>query len=165
RRAQPAPRARGGGTKTTTKRRAASSRAGAGNGAAPAEKAASRARAGAATAASGRKPGAAHALPTIGLSPERLMELQKDYVQRLSSLWRDFVERPDSAREPIRDARFSDPAWQQNPLASFYARAYLLNAEFMNRLAASVDADPKLQKRLRFAVSQWVDAASPSNFI
>jgi polyhydroxyalkanoate synthase len=102
---------------------------------------------------------------SIGLRPERLLALQQDYMQRLSALWRDFIERPEKAAEPIRDARFSDPAWQQNSLAAFYARAYLLNAEFMNQLAASVEAEPKLQKRLRFAVSQWVDAASPSNFV
>ncbi len=109
-------------------------------------------------------PGATQ-VPHIGVSPERLLELQQDYVQRLTQLWTDFLEHPERAAEPIKDSRFSDPAWQQNPLASFYARAYLLNAEFMNRMANSVEADNKTKKRIRFAVSQFVDAASPSNFL
>ncbi len=110
-------------------------------------------------------PRAATAVPTLRLSADRLLELQQDYTQRLTRLWTDFFERPDKADEPIKDSRFSDPAWQQNPLASLYARVYLLNAEFLNRLAESVEADGKTKKRIRFAVSQFVDAASPSNFL
>jgi polyhydroxyalkanoate synthase len=104
-------------------------------------------------------------VPRIGLAPERVLELQQDYVQRLSQLWSAFMEHPDRAAEPIRDNRFADAAWQQNPLASFYARAYLLNSEFMNALAESVDTDRKTKRRVKFAVSQWVDAMSPANFL
>ena len=35
----------------------------------------------------------------------------------------------------------------------------------MNALAASVEADPKTKARIQFAVSQWMDAAAPSNFL
>jgi len=98
-------------------------------------------------------------------SPERLMELQQDYLTQLTSLWTDFFQRPEKSSEPIKDSRFSDAAWQSNSLASFYARAYLLNSDFMNRLADTVDADRKTKQRVKFAVSQWVDAASPSNFL
>ena len=104
-------------------------------------------------------------LPRIGLAPERMLELQQDYVQRLGRLWSDFMEHPDKAAEPIVDSRFADSAWQSNPLASFYARTYLLNSEFMNALADAVDADRKTKRRVKFAVSQWVDAMSPANFL
>src|SRR5262245_35706342 len=104
-------------------------------------------------------------LPHLAISPERVLELQQSYVQQLSSLWQDFVAHPEKAAEPIRDARFSDSAWQRSSWASFYARAYLLNAEFMKQLAESVAADRKTKERVKFAVSQWVDAASPSNFL
>src|SRR5204863_622801 len=86
-------------------------------------------------------------------------------MQRLSSLWQDFFAHPEKSAQPIRDSRFADVAWQKNSLASFYARAYLLNAEFMNQLADSVEADRKTKQRVKFAVSQWVDAASPANFL
>jgi polyhydroxyalkanoate synthase len=104
-------------------------------------------------------------LPPLTIAPARLMELQQSYVQRLNELWRDFIANPQKASEPIPDARFADEAWQKNPLASFYARAYLLNADFMNQLAESVEADRKTKRRVKFAVQQWVEAAAPSNFL
>jgi len=106
------------------------------------------------------------AAPTaMPLMPERLMEMQQDYMQRLAGLWNDFFTHPEKTMAPISDARFSDPTWQKSSLASFYARTYLLNSEFMNRLADSVQGDQKTRKRVKFAVSQWVDAASPANFL
>jgi polyhydroxyalkanoate synthase len=101
----------------------------------------------------------------MSISPERVIELQQNYMQRLASLWTDFFREPEKMAEPIKDARFADPAWQKNSLASFYARAYLLNSEFMNRLADTVEVDRKTKRRVKFAVSQWVEAASPSNFL
>ena len=103
---------------------------------------------------------AAYALPP---SADQLMHLQQDYWTQLASLWTDFFQNPAKSSEPIADSRFSDPAWQNNPLASFYARAYLLNSDFMNRLAGTIDGDRKTKQRVKFAVSQWVDAAWPSN--
>jgi len=105
-------------------------------------------------------------MPGLTISPERLVALQQDYVQRMGKLWAEFVDQDHAtAASPIKDNRFADPAWQKSSLSAFTARAYLLNAEFMNALAASVEADPKTRARVRFAVSQWIDAASPSNFL
>src|SRR5262249_30967734 len=42
---------------------------------------------------------------------------------------------------------------------------YLLNARTLMQLAESVEGDAKTQARIRFAVQQWVDAASPSNYL
>lgn len=109
---------------------------------------------------SSKQPGGA-----AGMSPEALLKIQSDYLQRFGALWSSFAERPDAAAAPIRDSRFADPAWTTNPFAAFAARAYLLNAELLNRLAESVEGDAKFKKRLRFAVSQWVDAASPANYL
>jgi polyhydroxyalkanoate synthase len=104
-------------------------------------------------------------LPQFSVDSRQVGELQQRYVEQLTGLWRDFVEHPEKAAEPIKDNRFADPAWQGNPLASFYARAYLLNADFMNRLAETVDTDRRTKRRVKFAVSQFVDAASPSNYL
>jgi polyhydroxyalkanoate synthase len=103
--------------------------------------------------------------PRFSINTQQMSELQRRYVEQLSGLWRDFLEHPEKAAEPIKDSRFADPAWQHNPLASFYARAYLLNADFMNRLADTVETDRKTKRRVKFAVSQFVDAASPSNYL
>jgi polyhydroxyalkanoate synthase len=104
-------------------------------------------------------------IPVVSVATDRLLDLQRDYVQRLTELWGDFVEHPERTTAPIKDSRFSDPSWQENSLASFYARTYLLNAEFLNRMADSVHADRKTRNRVKFAVSQLVDAAAPSNYL
>jgi polyhydroxyalkanoate synthase len=103
--------------------------------------------------------------PQISVDTARVADLQKHYVEQLAGLWREFLDHPEKATAPIKDNRFADPAWQGNPLASFYARAYLLNADFMNRLADTVETDRKTKRRVKFAVSQFVEAASPSNYL
>jgi polyhydroxyalkanoate synthase len=103
--------------------------------------------------------------PRIDVEPSRVLDVQRDYFQQATKLWSDLIEHPEKGREPIKDNRFADSAWTENPLASFYARAYLLNAEFMNRLADTVQADRKTKRRIKYAVSQFVDAASPSNYL
>ena len=104
-------------------------------------------------------------VPGFTLSPERLLEIQQQYLERLNGLWTDFLEHPEKSSVPIADGRFSDPEWQHNSLSAFLARAYLLNAEFLGELAAAVDAEPKVKARLCFSVSQWLDASAPSNFL
>ncbi len=110
-------------------------------------------------------PAPAAPIPGLQVSPERLLTLQESYLARLGALWSDFVEHPERVSAPIPDGRFADPAWQQNSLAAFMARAYLLNAEYLAAMAASVDAEPKTKARLNFSVAQWLDAAAPSNFL
>jgi polyhydroxyalkanoate synthase len=107
----------------------------------------------------------APALPGWSLPAERLQEIQQSYVARLTTLWNEFIEHPDQTCAPIRDARFSDPAWQKSALSSFTARTYLLNSQVMGELAASVQSDAKTRARLQFSVQQWVDAVAPSNFL
>lgn len=111
------------------------------------------------------KMGGSGQLPAVSVDANSMIDLQRDYMQRLTQLWGHFVEQPTQAAQPIKDSRFADPSWQSNPIASFYARAYLLNSEFMNKLADSVKADRKTKNRVKFAVSQLVDAAAPSNFL
>jgi polyhydroxyalkanoate synthase len=104
-------------------------------------------------------------LPQFAVDTQQVGKLQQHYVEQLTTLWRDFFDHPEKTGEPIKDNRFADPTWQSNPLASFYARAYLLNAEFMNRLADTVETDRRTKRRVKFAVSQFVDAASPANYL
>lgn len=115
--------------------------------------------------ASAPPPAQAAAAPSIQIAADSLLELQRDYASRLSGLWTDFVQHPEKLAAPIADPRFADPAWQANSLASFTARAYLLNAEILNRMAERVDGDEKSRNRVKFAIQQWVEAASPSNFL
>ena len=105
----------------------------------------------------------------LSLPPQALSELQAEYLKEAASIWNGAVERlagPSEAEAPkIGDRRFAAGDWAANPAAAFTAQAYLLNARTLLRMADAVEGDEKTRARVRFAVQQWLDAASPSNFL
>ena len=116
----------------------------------------------AATAASAA--GLFQGMPMWSIDPARVLEMQRDYTERLQRLWTDFAAaEPASTR--LADKRFSDTSWTEYKPFAMNAALYLLNADFLQRMADSVDADPKTRERIRFMTQQWVDAISPSNFL
>lgn len=100
-------------------------------------------------------------LPQI--SPTTLAELQADYLKQATALWNTSLGQGEAAA--IGDRRFAAPEWRSNPAASFMTQLYLLNSQTLSRMASAVEADDKTKARIRFAVQQFVDAASPSNFL
>jgi polyhydroxyalkanoate synthase len=100
-------------------------------------------------------------LPEIHFAPEKLQELQQQYMQEALALFNSGMTPPDTKS----DKRFADAAWGANPVAAYAAAVYLLNARTMMGLAEAVDADPKTRSRIRFAIEQWMAAAAPSNFM
>ena len=97
-----------------------------------------------------------------GINPAMLDTLRKDYVQKAGQLWQDFM----AGKIPeLKDRRFAAPEWRANPLSAFNAASYLLNAEFLLAMADAVEAPPKEQHKIKFAVQQMVDAMSPANFL
>jgi polyhydroxyalkanoate synthase subunit PhaC len=103
-------------------------------------------------------------LPMWSIDPARLLEMQQDYTERLQRLWSDFSS-ADTPGPELRDRRFADKSWSAQKPFAWNAALYLLNAEFLQRMADSVDADAKTRERIRFVTQQWVDAISPSNFL
>jgi polyhydroxyalkanoate synthase subunit PhaC len=99
--------------------------------------------------------------PTIHFSPEKLQELQQQYLKDATNLWTEGMQGAPKAN----DKRFSSEAWSANPVAAFTASAYLLNARALASMADAVQTDPKTRARIRFAVEQITAAASPSNFL
>ncbi len=111
-------------------------------------------------------------LQAMQIAPEAWTQLQSDYVRQASELWNaaigDAPARADAAAPAataIKDRRFADASWSENRLAHFTAQLYLLNARTLQRMAEQVQGDDKTRARVRFAVQQFVDAASPSNFL
>jgi polyhydroxyalkanoate synthase len=99
-------------------------------------------------------------MPRFSLSTEKLQELQQQYVNEATELWRQ-----DVVNRSIGDKRFAGEAWSSNPVSSFAAAVYLLNARTLLGMAEAVEADEKTRSRLRFAVEQWMAASSPSNYL
>jgi len=93
-----------------------------------------------------------------------LPELQAASLRDAAALWNQATSA--SAETPVRgDRRFSGQDWLANPTAAYTAGMYLLNARTLMQLADNVQTDEKTRQRIRFAVQQWVDAASPSNYL
>lgn len=92
---------------------------------------------------------------------DKLKQLQAQYLEEAAALWNGSLK----GGAPLKDRRFAAEAWSQNPVASFTAGTYLLNARTLMGLAEAVDADAQTQNRIRFAVEQWVAATAPSNFL
>jgi polyhydroxyalkanoate synthase len=104
------------------------------------------------------------AMAGMSLPPQDLSRLQQSYLQEMTQLWNQALGAAEQPA-PIKDRRFAAQAWTQNPMAAFTARAYLLNARTLMEMAEAVQGDAKTKARVRFAVQQWIDAASPSNFL
>jgi polyhydroxyalkanoate synthase subunit PhaC len=62
-----------------------------------------------------------------------------------------------------RDRRFADPAWAGNPLLLRIMQAYLAGAGTAETLLGDADLDWRDNERMRFVLSNLIDAAAPSN--
>jgi polyhydroxyalkanoate synthase len=102
-------------------------------------------------------------LAGMSVPPETLSKIQQDYLHQASSLWNQALDKPADLK--LADRRFAAPEWTSNPGSAFLASLYLLNARTLKQLADQLQGDEKTRERIRFSVQQWVDAASPSNFL
>ena len=112
-----------------------------------------------------------------GVNLPALTQLQGDYLKQASELWNQSLHRlptlpipgmPALAPAPVQaiaDRRFSAPAWTADPSAAYTAQMYLLNSRTLMQMADQVQGEEKTRQRIRFAVQQWIDMASPSNFL
>jgi polyhydroxyalkanoate synthase len=105
----------------------------------------------------------------LSLPPTELTKVQTDYLKSVAEIWNQSLERSQSEGKakpaPIGDRRFAGQEWLDNPAAAYTAQMYLLNARTLMQMAEAVQGDAKTKARIRFAVQQWIDAASPSNFL
>ena len=109
----------------------------------------------------------ADSLKSVGalqVPAEQWSALQAEYLKQAGALWNEALGMGGAA-QPLKDRRFAASAWSAQPGTAFLAQLYLLNARTLMQMADSVQGDPKTRARLRFAVQQWIDAASPSNYL
>jgi polyhydroxyalkanoate synthase len=106
-------------------------------------------------------------LSGLSIPVDKLAQVQGDYLKNATELWNQSLKRLGGGEETgkIGDRRFASPDWAQNPAAAYTAQMYLLNARALQQMADGVQGDEKTRARIRFAVQQWIDAASPSNFL
>ena len=107
--------------------------------------------------------GTVQSLAGLNIPPDQLKAIQDDYLKQAGALWNQALSHPEAIE--LRDKRFAAPEWGANPTSAFTAAMYLLHARTLQRLADSLQGDEKARQRVRFAVQQWADAASPSNYL
>ncbi|KPF48277.1 poly(3-hydroxyalkanoate) polymerase [beta proteobacterium AAP121] len=104
----------------------------------------------------------------LNLPVQQLAEIQANYLKSAAEVWNQSLHNVQgeaaAAPKALGDRRFGSE-WLGHPASAFTAQMYLLNARTLTQMAESVEADAKTQARIRFAVQQWVDMASPSNFL
>jgi polyhydroxyalkanoate synthase len=64
---------------------------------------------------------------------------------------------------PRRDRRFSDPAWNENPLLKRVMQAYLAAGRTTEELLADADLGWRDNERVKFLLTNLVAASAPSN--
>ncbi len=106
----------------------------------------------------------------LNLPASAIGSLQAEYMKEAAQMWNGAVERltatgPHSEPAKLADRRFAASDWAANPAAAMAAQAYLLNSRTLLKMADAIEGDAKTKARVRFAVQQWIDAASPSNYL
>ncbi|MBR7798651.1 class I poly(R)-hydroxyalkanoic acid synthase [Undibacterium sp. FT137W] len=96
------------------------------------------------------------------IDPQVLGRLQSEYLVELGQLWQDFLT---SKLPEFSDRRFASNDWHQQATHAYNVAIYLLNARFLGLLTEAVQTTEKKKQKIRFAVQQIIDAASPANFL
>ena len=104
-------------------------------------------------------------LSNVVLPAEAMQQMQSDYLAGATSIWNRAFLPASADRGRIGDRRFAAVDWTANPATAFAAEMYLLNSRTLLAMADAVDGDEKTRARVRFAVLQWIDAASPANYL
>lgn len=67
---------------------------------------------------------------------------------------------------PIKDRRFADPAWREQPAFALMHQTYLMLADYFRASVASMEGlDREKRSQLEFAINSLAEAMSPGNFL
>jgi polyhydroxyalkanoate synthase subunit PhaC len=103
--------------------------------------------------------------------PQRAVEVQTSLGRAYLDLWASAVKRlageatPPVATPAPGDKRFNDPEWTQNQFFDFLKQAYLLTAQWADRLVDAADLNPHTKQKAEFYVRQITNALAPTNFV
>ena len=93
----------------------------------------------------------------------KLAELQQGYFKQMSNYMTGIFGVAASARD--EDKRFSAEAWANDPRFDVLKRTYIAYSGFLKNAVETAPMDDQGKVQLRFAVGQFIDAMSPTNFL
>ncbi|MBX3535933.1 MAG: class I poly(R)-hydroxyalkanoic acid synthase [Xanthobacteraceae bacterium] len=104
--------------------------------------------------------------------PQRAATAQNELAKGYMDLWAMTIKRmagehpePVKAADP-KDRRFNDPDWNNNPFFDALKQAYLLTADWAERMVREAEGiDEHTRRKAEFYVKQISNAVSPSNFV
>ena len=111
-----------------------------------------------------------------GQMPLANPEKQQEMWQRGADLWEEVLgqygigprAKPKEGGEPdlpLKDRRFSDPRWREQPVFALIHQTYLLFAEQLLAMVDDIEGiDEEEREQLRFATRTVTEAMSPAHF-
>ena len=102
--------------------------------------------------------------------PETLQQASMDLMNNQLQMWQRTYAKMmgfdvSISDESVRDRRFRDPAWKENPTSEITMQSYLNFSGFMKTLTSAHDGmDSKEAAKAEFYVNTMVDALAPNNF-
>jgi polyhydroxyalkanoate synthase len=101
---------------------------------------------------------------SLSAKPETPLDMQQRYMQEQMGLWMHAARRQGTGTT-CQDKRFSGPEWNELPVFRYFRDSYLLTSKMMMQAVEGADLDPATKQRMRFFMRQYLDAASPSNYL
>jgi polyhydroxyalkanoate synthase subunit PhaC len=103
--------------------------------------------------------------------PQRAVQVQASLGKAYLDLWASAVKRlageaaPPVATPAPGDKRFNDPEWTQNQFFDFLKQAYLITAQWADRLVDAAELNPHTKQKAEFYMRQITNALAPTNFV
>ncbi|NMH93713.1 alpha/beta fold hydrolase [Pseudonocardia bannensis] len=68
------------------------------------------------------------------------------------------------AELPVKDRRYTDPAWEQNAWYYLCRQEHTLFADYLHAVAEDLELSPSARRKIDFLVQQMIDATAPVNW-
>ena len=102
---------------------------------------------------------------TPAADPAALMTAGAEAWARGLETWGKMIGLDTEAKESAKDRRFAAPEWKESPVFDTIRKTYLaLSDKLLGTVEEVEGLDAESRQKARFAVRNFVDAMSPSNF-
>lgn len=95
--------------------------------------------------------------------PGKLMDIQKTVGTEMMAAWQSMFGL--SSNEPVKDKRFKDPSWSDDPISRSYRDVFLAFDRASNALLDRLPDGSKEHQRVSFYTRQMISALSPANYL